>query len=303
MMGIDGGGTGVRVVLAGADLAVLGQGEAGGVNPNVQTPAVAENHLRTAIQQAITTAHIDPAHITTVTVGIAGTSYNDSSGDWLRRALNNIVPQAQVIVSSDAEIALVGAHGAACGVIVMAGTGSVAYGIDRQGRHARAGGFGFLLGDEGSGYWLGREAIAAVTQSFYEHDQPTSLTEPVLATLALRDPDHIIEWVYASRPDKNKTIVSLAPHVLQCAAENDALARDIVQRGALALSQLVKSILRQLGDSTLPIAFGGSILTRSLVMSEPLRAYLNLSSVPAPRYPPEMGAVLLTVLQEEQASS
>lgn len=302
-MGIDGGGTGVRVVLAGADLVVLGQGEAGGVNPNVQTPAVAESHLRTAIQQAITTAHIDPAHITAVTVGIAGTSYNDSSGDWLRHTLTDLLPQAQVIVSSDAEIALVGAHGAARGVIVMAGTGSVAYGINEQGRHARAGGYGFLLGDEGSGYWLGREAVTAVVQTFYEQGAPTRLTEPVLATLALSHADHIIGWVYASHPDKNTTIASLAPQVLHCAAEGDTAAINIVQRGTLALAQMVKSILRQLNDSTLPVAFGGSVLTRSSVMSEQLRAYLNLTSIPTPRYPPAVGALLLAALQAGQARS
>jgi glucosamine kinase len=297
-MGIDGGGTGVRVVVADADLVVLGQGEAGGVNSNVQPAAVAEGHLRTAIQQAITTARINPAHITTVTLGIAGTSYNDSSGDWMRRALTDLLPQARVIVSGDAEIALVGAHAAARGVIVIAGTGSVAYGINEQGRHARAGGYGWLLGDEGSGYWLGREAIAVVVQIFYEQGPATSLTEYVVAQLALGGADQIIQWVYANDTRKNTTIAALAPRVLQCAAEGDTAANSIVQRGALALAQVAKSILRQLDDPTLPIAFGGSVLTQSPLMSEQLRHHLNLATIPVPRYPPALGAVLLAVLQE-----
>ena len=298
IMGVDGGGTGVRVVLANAELVVLGQGEAGGVNPNVVTPDGAEANLRLAIHQAITTARLDPAKITNVCVGIAGTSSSDSSGDWLRRTLNDLVPQARVIISADAEIALVGAHGAACGVIVMAGTGSVAYGINRQRQHARAGGYGYVLGDEGSGYWLGKEALAALAQCFYEQGAPTSMAERIVAQLGLNGVGQVIEWVYTSPTNRNKTIASLAPLVLQCAVEGDATASDIVERGALALSLMVKSILRQLDDPTLPIAFGGSVLTQSPVMSEQLCAYLNLTSIPTPRYTPAVGAVLLAVLQE-----
>lgn len=297
IMGIDGGGTGVRVVLAEADLVVLGQGEAGGVNPFVQTPAGAEANLRSAMQQAFAMATIEPAQVNAVCAGIAGTSGSDSSGDWLRRTLADVIPQARVIMSSDADIALVGAHGAACGVIVMAGTGSVASGINRQGQRARAGGYGYLLGDEGSGYWLGREAIAAVVQTYYEQDAPTSLTDVVLKGLDLTETEEIIYWFYASRPDKNKIIAAMAAQVLQCAAEGDAAACEIVQRGALAMSRMVTSIWRQLADPTLPVAFGGSVLLRSPVMSEPLRKLLNLEHIPTPKYPPAVGAVLLTVLE------
>ncbi|MEZ4668062.1 MAG: BadF/BadG/BcrA/BcrD ATPase family protein [Anaerolineae bacterium] len=298
VMGIDGGGTGVRVVLAGRDLVVLGYGEAGGVNPNVQTAEGASANLKTAMQQAFVMAQLEPAAVTAVCAGIAGSSSSDSSGDWLRRALHDVVPQARVIISGDAEVALVGAHGAACGVMVMAGTGSVAYGINRQGKHARAGGYGFLLGDEGSGYWLGREAIAAVVRIFYEKEAPTRLTELVVSTLGVKAPDYVIEWMYANRADRNKIIASLAQPLLECAGEGDAAAVDIVERGATALSQLVNSILRQLDDTTLPVAFGGSILTRSAVMSELLRKQLKLETIPTPKYPPAVGAVLLAVIQE-----
>lgn len=293
VLGVDGGGSHVRVALAESDLVVLGQGESGGVNPNVQTPQLAEAHLREAMQQALTTAQIKPEQVGAVCLGIAGTSALSGSGDWLRRVLKDVLPDARVIVSGDAEIALVGAHGGPQGVIVIAGTGSVAYGINQQGQHARAGGYGYLLGDEGSGYWLGKEALVAIARALYEQATPTRLTEGVLAQFGLTEPEQLIEWVYARDTPRNTTIAGLAPLVLQNAAEGDTVAADIVQRGALGLSLLVKNILQQLDDSTLPIAFSGSVLTQSPVMSQRLCQLLDLAAIPTPRYPPVLGAVLL----------
>lgn len=293
VMGVDGGGSHARVALTESDLVVLGQGESGGVNPNVQTPQLAEAHLREAMQQALTAAQIAPEQVSAVCLGIAGTSALADSANWLRRVVTDVLPRARVIVSSDAEIALVGAFGAPQGVIVIAGTGSVAYGINHQGQHARAGGYGYLLGDEGSGYWLGKEALAAIARAYYEQATPTRLTERVLAQVGLTEPEQLVEWVYARDAPRNTTIAGLAPLILHCASEGDAVASEIVQRGALGLSLLVKNILQQLADPSLPIAFSGSVLTQSPVMSRRLCEHLGLDAIPTPRYPPVLGAVLL----------
>ena len=153
-LGIDGGGSNLRVALVGESLSPIVEARRGTVNPNV----VGFDEAKALIQSAVEEVMIAGAPLRAVGIGIAGASL---AHDWMRSVITEVLPDVPVTTALDVEIALVGALGAHEGVLVLAGTGSVAFGVNAAGQTAQAGGWGYLLGDEGSGYWLGVQALRA----------------------------------------------------------------------------------------------------------------------------------------------
>ncbi len=283
-LGIDGGGSNLRVALVGESLSPIVEARRGTVNPNV----VGFDEAKALIQSAVQEVLIAGAPLSGVGIGIAGASL---AHDWMRDLITEVLPDVPVTTAIDVEIALVGAHGAREGVLVLAGTGSVAYGVNAQGEAAQAGGWGYLLGDEGSGYWLGLQAIRALTQWSDGFDLGAEvLAQRVMARLNLTVPREVIRWVY---PPSIKEIAALAPLVLSTADEGDPYAARIVLGGAWSLSSLVTTVVRRLGVPTLPIAFAGGLLTADNHLSRDLCNFLSLPTIPQPKYPPVIGAALL----------
>ncbi len=135
------------------------------------------------------------------------------------------------LVVNDALIALQAGVGAAEGIVIVAGTGSIAYGCDRHGHAVRSGGWGYVLGDEGSGYWMGRLALRAIVREVDGRGQPTSLTPRVLAHFGVARPEELLHTVY--RHDFTPAAVAaLATHVQHAHDEGDAVATAILDRGA-----------------------------------------------------------------------
>ncbi|MGO9636877.1 MAG: N-acetylglucosamine kinase, partial [Terracidiphilus sp.] len=165
-LAIDGGGTKTRCLLAD-ETTVLADAMAGGSNMVRLGEQPARESLHTAVHRVCTTAKISPAQIRAVCIGAAGAARPEIATK-IRKILAEIVTgatPANIEVVGDAEIALEAAFGASPGVVVIAGTGSIAYGRDAAGRIVRAGGWGFAISDEGSGHWIGRHAISAVVNA------------------------------------------------------------------------------------------------------------------------------------------
>jgi len=156
-MGIDGGGTHLRIVIVDEQLRALAQYESGTANPNHIGRVAAAEHIRDSIHKTLDRSSLSPESIAAVGIGIAGASAAYAR-DWLLETVALALPSSEIVPSSDVEIALVGAHGRPEGVLLLSGTGSVAYGINASGESFQSGGWGYLLGDEGSGYWIGMEA-------------------------------------------------------------------------------------------------------------------------------------------------
>jgi N-acetylglucosamine kinase-like BadF-type ATPase len=206
-----------------------------------------------------------------------------------------VLPAARVAASSDYEIALVGAFGERRGAVVLAGTGSLAFGINETGESRLAGGWGYLLGDEGSGYWLGAQALRAATRAADGRGRDTTLLKTILDTLKLAKPLDIIPWLYQHDPPRAREVAQLAPLVLECAQAGDAVAREIIQAGAFELALATRSVIRQLHLDGHKIAFTGSLLTQSNPLSLMLCEMLGLESIPQPRYAPVVGAAILAL--------
>lgn len=182
-----------------------------------------------------------------------------------------------VRVVSDGQIALEGAFGGGAGILLIAGTGSVAYGLAEDGRVDRCGGWGLVLGDEGSGYAIGRAGLAWALRAVDGRGPETALLARFLEVLGLEGPRAIPPW--AGRAEKSR-IAALAQHVFTLAEQGDAVAERIAGEGASLLAEHVTALARRLGpwSGAVPVVFHGGALSTPLY-SRLVRERLDASPV------------------------
>lgn len=255
LIGIDGGGTRTTVVLTGADggETVRRTGPPGLVDP--RHPTAAAHVLLAVIREAMVEAGwTQPA--AALCAGLAGVGH-EAEREAVCAALAEAGVAERVAVVSDGEIALEGALGEAPGILLIAGTGSVAYGRDERGRVERCGGWGMIVGDEGSAYAVGRVALSAALCAYDRRGRPTRLLPAVLSHLRLDFPAELPPW--AGRAEKSD-IAALATLVAEQAAGGDDVAASILDSAAGHLASHVTALAERLGPWAEPPAvvfFGG----------------------------------------------
>ena len=260
VIGIDGGGTQTRLAVADLDghERLRHTGPAGLIDP--RDPAAASATLNKVIRDAATAAGARlPA--TALCAGLAG-SGAATLREEVRRGLEAAGVARRIAVVHDGEIALDGALGGRPGVLLAAGTGSVAYGRGEDGRTARCGGWGALAGDEGSAYAIGREALRAALRAADGRGPPTQLLAELTGVLGLEDPYEVPAWVgRASKAD----VAGLAPVVIRVAGAGDATANRILVEAAAELALHVETLLRRLGpwSGPVPVIFHGGLLAHT----------------------------------------
>lgn len=294
-IGIDGGGSNLRVVVTDAALKVVAEQRGETVNPSVVGRQESASRIQQAMRACLDAGGLDTSDIAGVGLGIAGASA-EYAALWLRDMVWAVLPGVHIAPSSDIEIALVGAHGARQGVLVLAGTGSVALAIDRTGKTARAGGWGYLLGDEGGGHWLGMEALRAVMRASDGRGMQTQLSSRVLDVLDLTDVQAITLWLYRAEAPRTREVAQLAPLVCEVADAGDTVAQSIVNQAADELALLCRAVIDRVGLENPPIAFAGGLLTESTPVRARLCDRLHITVPLQPRYSPVIGAALLAQL-------
>lgn len=292
VIGIDGGGTHVRVVVCDEFLRVIGESQGAGVNPSTVGCDVSAERIQAAIHAALSAAGIDSAHISSAAAGIAGAA-TEHFGPWVIETMQAELPAATIFHSSDYEIALVGAIGERHGVSVIAGTGSAAFGAHRDGRSMRQGGFGYLLGDEGSGYWLGREALSHILREMDGRASASALTPRILDAIGLSQPLEIIPWLYHSEKPRTADVAALAPIVIATSEQGDRVAQGYVARAASELAQMVRYLQLRLSLEDAPVAFIGGLLENDNRLVQVLMRRLHLKERPVARHTPAYGAAVL----------
>src|SRR6059036_3857274 len=159
---------------------------------------------------------------------------------------------------ADGEVALSTAFADGTGIIVSAGTGSVAYARDPAGQLHRAGGYGWQLGDEGGGYWLGRRALDIAARSQDGRGEGSTLLARLLSALGLQHFDDLVRWAAMATPAQ---MAALAPHVLNAAREGEVVARQAVDDAARELVELAATLARHFpGTGPVPVAIAGGLL-------------------------------------------
>lgn len=273
-LGIDGGGSHTVALLADEAGHILGRGEAGPANPLTVGEAEARQALRTAVCAAWAAAGLNPRPAEVACLGLAGTGRERERQEALRWAAEDGLA-ARVLVVLDCDLVLAAGTPEGWGLALIAGTGSIAWGRDAQGRTARAGGWGYLLGDEGSGYALGLEALRAIARAADGAGPTTALEAAILARWGLAAPQDFIPRVYRT-PFPRPEIAELAPLVEEVAARGDPVAVRLVSEAGAALARILDAVARRLDlspERPLPCALGGGLLVRGLlVREEALRA-------------------------------
>lgn len=242
LIGIDGGGTRTTLALADASGRELLRrtGPAGLVDP--RRPAATAEMLADLVKEACDAAGVAEP-VDALCAGLAGVGNRDER-DVVEAVLGRSGIARHVAVLGDGETALIGALGGGPGILVIAGTGSVAHGRSDDGRVERCGGWGMVVGDEGSGFALGRAALKAALQAVDGRGPRSTLLPSVLDALGLAAADAIPPW--AGRAEKSE-IASLAVHALRQADAGDAAALQIVTGAASALATHVRALVDRLG--------------------------------------------------------
>lgn len=288
-IGIDGGGTKTVGILTTETGEHIARAEAGPSNYHVVSAAKTQKVLAEILTSLFEQAGLSRASPVAFCLGMAGLGRAED-----RVVIGRICDALGVgknrILTHDAHIALVGGIGKQEGVIIISGTGSIVYGIDAHGGEARAGGWGYLLGDEGSGYDMALKGLQAVARAADGRAESTKLTELVLAQLGLDAPSELIRWAHAASCD---VIAQVAEVVFHAAEIGDRTAKQIIATAAEELARAATVVMKGLEFTEQPhiVLSGGNLVHQPLFVEE-LRNRLT-APVRLPKHEPAEGAVLL----------
>ncbi|WP_270164477.1 N-acetylglucosamine kinase [Paenibacillus sp. SYP-B4298] len=247
----------------------------------------------------------DLGEVAHLCIGAAGVS-NPVVGQLLEEQVRGQGYRGPLTITGDQETALYGAQNALQGIILIAGTGSICFGVNEQGRQHRTGGFGHLIDDEGSGYYIGRELLSILVQAEDGRLTDTILPALVYEQLGLSSVQEVIGFVYDPRTTK-KDIAKLAPIMTAACQSGDVQALALAERCAASLFKLVVPVMERLELYEHPIAIAGSVLQQSRVVQAALERMLaNIyphSRLILPIKDAAYGAVLLGRSKLNNASS
>ena len=294
-LGVDGGQSGTTALIGDESGRVVGAGRAGPCNVaglgtgseggGARFAAAVGESLRSALEKVGLQEAV-----------FEGACFGFSGGPADKEALtHDLVKASHRLVTHDAWIALAGATAGEPGVIAIAGTGSIAFGRNSDGRTARAGGWGYAFGDEGGAFDLVRQALRAALRHEEGWGPPTLLHELLLTASGAGDANDLLHRFYTADFPRER-VAAFAPLVDQAAAAGDPIAQDILKNGAQALATLVAAVRGQLFLPTeaVMISYAGGVF-RSPVVKERFRMLVELgpsNRVLAPRYSPAEGALL-----------
>lgn len=290
-LGLDAGGTSTRAAL-GDETRVLARASGGSIKPLRVSREQARVNLTALLKEVAHMSGVDLRQIAASCVGTAGLRLPQTDG-WMREIISASASGA-IVVCGDEEIALDAAFPGQPGVLPMAGTGSNTLGRTSAGVRITVGGWGPALGDQGSAYWIGHQALRAAVRA-KDFGQPTRILERVVAFWKAPSLSEVVNMAHAA-PDFSL----LAPLVAQCAEEGDAVALEVLERGGRLLGEDAVEAFRQVRqlepDQPMPrIAFAGSILEKVAFvresMIETIRHALPTVEILAEAVDPVMGAL------------
>ncbi len=302
IIGVDGGGTKTHAVFLSLQGEILGQVTVGPSNYQ-QAGKKGIQDVCSAILEALPQQNLATEGIARWVLGLAGAG-RPSDQLAVREAVEALGFAGRVTVENDGFIALVGAFSGEPGIILISGTGSICYGMNAEEKMARSGGWGYLLGDEGSGYFIGNQALIAALKDLDGRGAQTVLRQKFESFYGIASIDLIVPKIYAGSIRK-EDVASLAPFVFEAAERGDSVAEQIVARAGTELGKMAIAVARQLGLDNQPIRVApiGSVLQnqqQKLVpfISAELKAVSSNLQFQQPQYPPAVGAALVGLKKE-----
>lgn len=303
LLSVDGGQTSTQSLLARRDGAILGRGTAG---PCIHFGAAdgAERN-RTAIQDAIWRAHADagllPRALHAAVLAITTVRRNAPEIRLIEALAREVVQPRYLAVVPDYEANLAGASGGEAGVVVVAGGGAIAYGRSRDGtREGLAGGFGYLLGDDGSAWEIGRQAIIAAARASDGRGEPTALEDVVRRHFGLASVRDVTAQIYAGGFQRDR-VSALAPRVSELAGSGDAAAGTIVAGAAMGLAHMALAVVNAVAEAEekVPVYPTGGVFRAGPVILQPFAEAVHASrpgtEIRLPMAPPVAGGLILAL--------
>jgi glucosamine kinase len=289
VIGVDGGGTRTRAVVLDRDGTEIARAEGDAAVADAAAPAPAADAVAAVSSAAARAAGID-LPVDVVWAGLAG-----AGRETARSAVEVELGRAGVArvtrVGTDVVAAFHDAFADGPGVLLIAGTGSIAWGRAEDGREGRVGGWGRHIGDEGSAYAIGMDALRRIAKNADGRAPETTLRDAVLSRLALPGVDDLVQWTGTA---ERANVAALAPVVAAAATKGDAAAREIIDRAVDELERHVLAVLENLGPWRRPpqVALAGGLLRPGRALRAPVEAALARLGVPVleREIDPAMGA-------------
>lgn len=300
--GVDAGGSRTRAVVAGADLVPRGRGAAGPANASTTPMPRVADHIAEAIDDALASAGATRGDLRGISCGVAGVE-GPGARSRLLPVLESHFGEGRVRIASDMRIALAGALSGpvdSAGVVLIAGTGAVAFGRNQDGLEERAGGWGPLIGDEGSGYEIGRRALSAIVRAVDGRGPRTLMRESLFAEDGTRSPGELIAKLYHAGTAP-ADVAAYFPLALEAAKRGDPVALAILKDAGRELGLAAVTVLRKLGlaQGSVEVATVGGVFNAGEPVMAPLRETLFATAPGArlvrPARPPEIGAIRLAL--------
>ncbi|MBZ9685973.1 hypothetical protein G9F72_006445 [Clostridium estertheticum] len=297
VIGIDSGGTKTHIKIASLDKQILYEGF--GSSGNIYTNKVEDliKCFHDLLFSALDVLELSTQNCKSIAVGSAGVCKNNS-GHILRDILINFGFCCNITITDDAHIALCGGLGNTEGIVLISGTGSICYGINSSGETMHCGGYGHLLGDEGSAYFIAMQAMRLILHSADSRMQFTSLTEDFCKKLQIREPIELIDYVMKT-PEKDK-IAALSQIVDKAALDGDKMAIVVLENAAEDLYAMVNAVYKKLfyNQKAALLLTGSTIENCSILRNKfesLLSEKLNKITICKKLYDPAYGAVLVAL--------
>jgi len=263
-LGVDGGQSGTAAAIGDETGRVLGVGEGGPCNHAAAAEGRAK--LERAVTESLRAACAE-ARLDWNSIEFEAACFGMSGGPEDKEAILKRLLRAQrLIVTTDAEVALAGATSEGRGIIVIAGTGSIAFGKNAAGRKARAGGWGYIFGDEGGAFDIVRQSLRAALRMEEGWGPPTGLRQALLEATAAQSSNETLHWFYGSEWSRQR-VAALAPLIDRCAREGDQAALAILNRAAQELAALAGAVRAQLWRpaDAVEVAYIGGVFESDIV--------------------------------------
>ena len=296
LIGLDGGGTKTKCVVTDHDLNILNECIGGPSNFLVYGTEDVSKTLLSIIKECTNQLKINADEIDSILLGTAGAGRRDDA-ERLENEFIKLTEKKGILfkyfrVESDARIALEGAFSGSPGSILIAGTGSIMFGKDLDGNIHRVGGFGRILGDEGSGFHIGRLGLSAVAKYYDGRGPRTILKDMIERVFNITDSSSMITEVYKNKFD----VASVAPLVMKAAEQGDEVCVNILNSEIEELIEHVNTMKVKLNESVLKISLIGGTITTENYYSNLFKKKVELIEgvqLTEPELPPQVGAALM----------
>lgn len=260
VVGVDAGGTGTTAWVCSADDQKLrGTGTAGSGNPRSVGFEVAQQNIATAIFAAITDAQAEATDVAATCLCVAGAGRPEEQQRLLDWAYDQAWGQRKVRIATDAEAVIAAGSPDLIGVALICGTGSLVWGRNEAGNIQRAGGWGYLFGDEGSAYWIAAQALSIASQMADGRWKSTELLPILLQAASVTNATELIEFIYGS-DNPRQQIASLAPAVFDAALAGESHSADILSLAAEELAEMIDAGCRKLELQRPVLCLTGSVI-------------------------------------------